>query len=292
MALFTCCKLRAVRLEHLSALSVDAFLMALTRVAARGVNPRIMVSDNGPNFAGAANLLHAMWNQDNVEQLATARPDIDWKFNPPYASHYGGVFERLIRAAKEALYHALPAHLSLSLEQLQTAFATVEAILNARPLAYFSSDPADPLPLTPAHFLQADAGFPLLTTLMTPGEETSLARKYNTVRRAHSVFVDRFKTEIRPYLQLNNKMHTRKQNRSIRVGDVVTFFMPSSHKKWPLARVTQVYPGRDGCVRTVQLKLPQHNSTKHTCDPLSSKLLLRDVGEIALLLPAEHPSLL
>ena len=153
LLLFMCCHIRAVRLQPLADLSTDAFLLALTWAGSHGVDPHTILSDNGGNFDGANRLLSALWAALPQPELENRRPSIRWRFNPPYASHYGGVFERLIAAAKAALYHALPSHLSLTLEQLQTAFAVVEGILNARPLAYVSSHPADLQPLTPNHFL-------------------------------------------------------------------------------------------------------------------------------------------
>ncbi len=153
LLLITCCQTRAVRLEGLTDLSVDAFLMALTRASCRGVNPHTILSDDGSNFDGGNRLLRALWKALPQEELQRRKPEVEWRFNPPYASHYGGVFERLVGAAKASLYQVLPSHLSLSWEQLLTALAVVEGILNARPLAYTSSDAQDCAPLTPNHFL-------------------------------------------------------------------------------------------------------------------------------------------
>ncbi len=285
LLLLTCCKIRAVRLECMTDLSVDALLMALLRASARGVNPKEVVTDNGANFEAAASIISKLVGDMKEKDIQNIKGDIKWRFNPPYASHYGGVFERMIRAAKEALYHALPAHLTLTLEQLQTAFAVVERILNERPLAYVSTDPADPLPLTPAHFLYGSASVPLHASLADVEGEVSLARKYNVIKEAKERFEQRFKREVRPYMQLNNKYVTHKKGRDLREGDVVVFFMPSGHKKWPLAIVHETFPGRDGRVRTLRLRLPAHNP-KNDCAP--PKTFLRDVGEVALLLPAER----
>ncbi len=286
LLLLTCCKVRAVRLEPLSSLSVDSLLMALTRAASRGVNPEEIVTDNGANFTAAHALIDKLLQNAREGDVRSRRPDIKWRLNPPYASHYGGVFERLIRATKEALYHALPAHLSLTLEQLHTSFATVEAVLNSRPLAYCSTDPSDPLPLTPNHFLYGSGDLRLQELLQDREAELPLAKRYNTIKRATEQFELRFKTEIRPYMQLTSKAALVKETRDFEVGDVVVFFMPSASKKWPLARIQEVFPGKDGRVRTVRLGLPPHNAETTTYAPQRS--VLRDVGNIALLLPAER----
>ncbi len=289
MLLITCCQIRAVRLELLSDLSVDAFLMALTRAASRGVNPHTVLSDNGGNFEGTNKLLRHLWAAMPLSELNDRRPDIKWRFNPPYASHYGGVFERLIRAAKQALYHALPAHLTLTLEQLTTTLTVVEGILNARPLSYVSSHPLDLSPITPNHFLYGSGSLPVFQDLMALGAEAPLPKRFNTVQKATRNFCLRFHREVLPALQATRRLKQKDSLRDVQVGDVVTFFLPSNAKKWPLAIVSAVYPGRDGRVRTIQIKLPgrRENEKKDKYEPLPPKFYVRDVGEVAVLLPAE-----
>ena len=270
LLLFTCCQVRAVRLEYLSDLSLDAFLLAFTRAHSHGVNPHTVLSDNGGNFEGANRLLRALWAALPQEELEQRRPEIKWRFNPPYASHYGGVFERLIRAAKESLYHVLPAHLSLSLEELVTAFAVVEGILNARPLGYVSSDGADAAPLTPGHFLYGASTAPLLL----PETSSPLAKKWHSLQRMTEKYLLRFHREVRPHLQLAHSL--RGGGRDLQVGDLVTFLLPSSGRMWPLARVTEVFPGANGRVRTLEVR---------TGGP-GARVYRRDVGDVALLLAA------
>ena len=270
LLLITCCHVRAVRLECLSDLSVDAFLLALTRATARGVQPHTILSDNGGNFDGANRLLRALWAAMPQEELEERKPEIKWRFNPPYASHYGGVFERLIKAAKEALYHVLPSHLSLTLEELLTAFAVVEGVLNTRPLAYTSTDGRDFAPLTPNHFLYGSASEALL--LLPDGG--ALAKRWSGLQKMVRVFLRRFHQEVRPHLQLSQRL--RGADRDLTEGDVVVFFQPSSDRKWPLARVIAIYPGSDGRVRTVDLRTA------------AGREFRRDVGEVAVLFPADQ----
>ncbi len=286
MLLLTCCQTRAVRLERLTDLSIDAFLMALTRAASRGVNPHTVVSDNGGNFEGTDSLLGQLWKEAPRDALTGRRPEIKWKFNPPYAPHYGGVFERLIRAAKEALHHALPSHLSLTEEQLQTAMAAVEAVLNARPLAYVSADGDDISPLTPNHFLYGSASQPLFDDLFSHYTLASLATKWHVVQKATAVFLKTFHREIRPFMQ-QTRMYKGEAKMDLAVGDVVMFFLPTHARKWPLARIVKTFPGSDGRVRTVQVALRGVDDTTEEYRALPPKFFIRDVGEVALILPAE-----
>ncbi len=195
MLLATCCHTRAVRLEALSDLSVDAFLMAFTRLSARGVNPTTVLTDNGTNFVAANRLLTELGGAMQRGNIEARKPAIRWLFNPPLASHYGGVFERLIGAAKAALYHALPSHFSLSLEQLQTAFAEVEGLLNTRPLAYVGTDGSEISVLTPNHFLAGSASIPIISAPW-PRLAGGLVKRWEATQRALEVFRQRFAVEV------------------------------------------------------------------------------------------------
>ncbi len=286
LLLFTCCKTRAVKLESLTGLGVDSFLLALSRAAERGVRPEFILSDNGGNFQAAHQLQGALWEalRTDKKRLEAAHPHIRWQFNPPYASHWGGVFERLIGSAKRALYHALPAASLFTLEQLQTAFALVEGALNSRPLGYLSGEAGEPAPLTPNHFLYGSASRPI--HMATQGARPSLARQWLQVQEAANIFWERLQQEIRPYLQLSNKS-CRGNYTDLRVGDVVAFLHPTCRGRWPLARITEVYPGKDGRVRSVELLLPQWEERREYLR-LPSRHYRRDVSSVVLLLPAEE----
>ncbi len=287
LVIFTCCHIRAVRLEWLSDLTTDAFLLSLIRAAARGVNPHTVLSDNGGNFDGANRLLRALWQAMPQDELVAKRPDITWRFNPPYASHYGGAFERLIGAAKQALYHAIPEHYALTLEQLATAFYSVEAILNARPLTYTTTDLKDPQPLTPNHFLYGAASQPVLEAVssLQPMDGCSLVKRWTALHSITNRFAQRFAREVLPALAAFRRLSGT--DRDPQPGDVVVFFLPTSARKWPLAMVEHVYPGPDGRVRTLLLRLPQVEGHASQYVWKGEKTFKRDVKDVALLLPAE-----
>ncbi len=305
--LFTCCHTRAVRLEPLTDLSTETFLMALTRAAAKGVLPHTVLSDNGGNFDGANRLLRALWLALEKGRVEEKRPEIKWKFNPPYASHFGGVFERLVGAAKAALYHALPSHLSLTQEQFATALAEAEGILNARPLAYVAVGEDENLPLTPNHFLHGSASTPV-TSADWEEVSTPLPRRWRELQRALKVFQERFMREILPFMQATNGV--RGAGREIQEGDIVTFFLPSAAGRWPMGRVIKTFPGQDGRTRVVEIEAairgdsaqPMATSSDRAGgrQPMSArsagggrgegrekKKYRRAVASVALLLPAE-----
>ena len=91
---------RAVHIEVVRSLDTDSCLVAINRFIARRGKPTTIISDNGTNFVGSARELKEYinsWNQDQITS-ELAQKHIVWKFNPPGAPHFGGVWERLVRS--------------------------------------------------------------------------------------------------------------------------------------------------------------------------------------------------
>ncbi|KAK3702063.1 hypothetical protein QZH41_004213 [Actinostola sp. cb2023] len=155
-ALFTCLASRAVHIEIANSLETDSFIQALRRFIARRGPVRTIRSDNGTNFVGAqAELRQAIKEMDHGQIRDKLRKqEIDWIFNPPAASHMGGVWERQIQTTRKVLAGLLQEHGNrLDDESLRTLMCEVEAVINSRPLTFISNDIDDLEPLTPSHLL-------------------------------------------------------------------------------------------------------------------------------------------
>ena len=128
---FTCMASRCVHLEIAASLDADSCINAIRRFIARRGRVITMYSDNGTNLTAASKALESRLRDFGI----------DWVFNPPKASHWGGTWERTIRTVRKVLDGLLMEHGErLDLESLQTLMCEVEAIINSRPLTTTSSD--------------------------------------------------------------------------------------------------------------------------------------------------------
>ena len=135
-------------------LDTDSCLNLTMRFIARRGKPSIIISDIGTNFVGAEREFAeyvAAWNKEGIEEHLIQR-GIRWQFNPPAAPHFRGVWERLVRSWKKAMYAVL-GNRSVTEDVLSTTMCIVEQTMNAIPLTSVSSDANDLEALTPNHFL-------------------------------------------------------------------------------------------------------------------------------------------
>ena len=224
--MFTCLLCRGVHLECVNSLTTDSFILALRRFLSRRGKVREIRSDNGTSFVGAKRELQAAFKSMNHDKISNFLRDqgtdwVKWKFNPPYASHFGGVWERQIKSAREILNGILISHgQSLNDDSLKTLFCEVECIVNSRPLTIEClSDPLSPKPLSPSNLLMNKSD----VILPPPGDFQSsdlYSRKY--WRRIQHLANEFWKRWSKEYLQLQQQRPKwNKRKRNFCIGDVV-----------------------------------------------------------------------
>ena len=139
--IFTCLSSRSVHLEMCKEMTTDSFISALRRFMARRGFVKMLRCDNGSNFVLAEKELFVMYRSLDHSQIRAFLSEencnyIEWRYNAPYASHTGGVWERLIRSVKNVLKSCLNEVVGrVDDEDLQTFLCEAEAIINSRPLA-------------------------------------------------------------------------------------------------------------------------------------------------------------
>ena len=129
---FTCLTTRAVHIEITSSLDTDSFINALRRFISLRGNSSSVYSDNGSNFRAGEQEMRTAINYRNQRAICEflRLKNISMKFNPPYASHMGGVWERVIRSIRKILTTLLGQQL-VNEEMLRTLMAEVQGILNS-----------------------------------------------------------------------------------------------------------------------------------------------------------------
>ena len=269
----TCLASRAVHLELLDDLSTDSLINGLRNTIAIRGSIREIRCDNGTNIVGAHNELSRELKNIDISRIKThfLKSNIDFLFNPPHASNFGGVWERMILTARRILNVILARSSRQSTSALRTVLYEVMAIINSRPLA--PTGPTDLEPITPNQLL---TGKRMLVS--APGEfdtEHIYARKqWKRTQAIVSEFWRRWETEYLSILQTRGKW--KKPQRNLAVGDVVIMKesdRPRNH--WRLGLITEVHAGTDKLVRRVKVRLADHTVLER---PSSAVVLLVAVG--------------
>ena len=190
--------------------------------------------------------------QQETVTIKLADQGIKWSFNPPAAPHFGGVWERLVRSCKKALYNVLGKQ-SLSEDKLRTVLCITEQLINNRPLTDVSGDVADLEPLTPNHFLigQISVNWPNALFSGTAASYRKLFRDQNSI--LVSVW-NRWMSEYLPSLQQRTKW-AKEEPEVLKVGDLVWIIDKNTHPfNFPLGRIEELFKGDDEVVRAATVK--------------------------------------
>ena len=248
--LLTCLTMRTVHIEVEPKLDTDICLNAIMRFIARRGKPNTIISDNGTNFVGAEREFVdyvAAWNTEGIEEHLIQR-GIRWKFNPPAAPHFGGVWERLVRSCKKAMYAVL-GNRSVTEDVLSTTMCMVGQTLNARPLTPVSSNVMDLEALTPNHFLLGNRNV-CLPYLPCPEEIVDHRKLFQQIQAYENLIWDRFRKQYLP--TLNNRQKWRStSNETLKEGDLV-YLIEYSDKRgyYKLGRVTETIDRSDDMIRS------------------------------------------
>ena len=248
--IFSCLNTRAVHIEVASSLSTDSFICAFLRFLARRGSIKMIRSDQASNFVGAKRELKKELehlNESNSEiRTEMLKRNVEWVFNPPYASNFGGAWERMIRSIRKILDVLL--HLQkLNDETLRTFMCEVEFILNSRPLTPVSADPKDQDPLTPNDILLSR------NTSLPAGlfqkNDLPCKKLWRQAQYLAEQFWTRWRRSYVPFLQ--QRMSHQRSRPNLAVGDIVVIVDNSVPRgKWPFGLVKALRTSSDGLVRS------------------------------------------
>ncbi len=254
VAVFVCMCTKAVHLDLCQSLSTEDFLATLRRFVARRGCPAHLYSDNGTNFSGAREEIHAIKKMTKSESTINfaANHGMQWHHIPPRAPHFGGLWEAAVKAMKVGLRKVAGPH-PLMWAEMYTLLTEVESVLNSRPIAPLGADDLkEANNLTPGHFL---IGRPLraLPSKRPPSGKLSLMRRWNLVERLQA---DLWKYWSSAYLSsCVARAKWLRPGYALQVGDVVLVKDESlKSRAWPLAVIEELHKGSDGVARAATLR--------------------------------------
>ena len=275
---FTCMNSRAVHIEIAESLDTSSCVDAVRRFVARRGNVREIYSDNGTNLVSTNKELKQSLQELNQEHITyyMHQHEIQWHFNPPSASHQGGVWERQIRTIRKILCAMLNEQHMKSYrndEQLRTFMCEVERTINSRPLTRMSDEPNDLDVITPNDLLLLNN-----TDAFPPGvfnqKDLYSRRRWRQMQYMADIFWKRWTKEYLPDLQNRQKWFQPKRN--IQIGDVVLIVDDQAPRNsWPMGLVEETYGDKQGLVRSAKIK------TKTT-------VLTRPVTKLCVLLECDN----
>ena len=177
----------------------------------------------------------------------------NWKFIPPHAPHFGGLWEAAVKSVKYHLRRTLGAQIA-TYEELKTLLIEIEACLNSRPLCVLPNDPHTSY-LSPGHFL---IGQPLtqLPNIDLSNLKLSRLSRWQTYQQQLQNFWKGWSADYLHELQHRQRWHLSSPN--IQPGDPVILREDNTAPlHWPTAVITEVHPGADGKIRVVTVKTPK-----------------------------------
>jgi DNA-binding transcriptional MerR regulator len=249
ICVFVCLITKAVHLEYLADLTTDEFLAAFSRMTSRRGMPNRLLSDNGTNFVGANRKLQEAWTKiSSCAKNKLAFQEVTWEFIPVQSPWFGGIWESAVKSIKFLMKRM--ANLDrLTLGEFNTLLCKIEGILNSRPL-YPNTNDVDDLPaLTPFQLCQ------LRSQKNNPADVANLDKTLGNkrmmqIRRITVEFWERFQFEYLNQMQKMNKWVKKGEN--LKINDVVLLKDVSKIPKlWKMAKVTEVFPDKQGVVRQV-----------------------------------------
>jgi hypothetical protein len=292
--LITCLYSRAVHVELLESMTTDALINALRSFVCIRGPVRTIRCDRGTNFVGANNELEReLREMEPGSLLETYLRDhkIEFIFNPPHASHMGGVWERQIRTIRSVL-DGMPRMVKgrLDTSSLRTAFYEAMSIVNSRPISVENlSDPTAAI-LTPNHLITMKSQ---CVPPPPPGKFDSTdmyGRKQ--WKRVQSFAEEFWKTWKASYLNnITKRQCWTNSERNLQKDDVVLVADNNQPRnQWNVAVVEEVSTGRDGLIRRAKIRLANSLIDSRGKEIAAATVLERPIHNLIMLMPAGEAS--
>ena len=242
----------AVNLEIIEDYSSGAFMRAFQIFTNRRGTPSTILSDQGTQITASAKATGNYFDYSTLMNRVAEERDIEWTFAPVGSPHVNGQAERCVQSMKKAMAGVLQSR-RLSFGEMLAVLSEVENIINSRPYSQQDCiDPSSGFPISPEMALGPRASYGRLQ-ISIDVTESSLLEKASSVKLASAQFWKLFSQQVLPNRIRANKWTCTHTNLS--PGDVVHISSINTlDSGYRMGIVTAARPGKDGLVRTVQLR--------------------------------------
>ena len=195
----------------------------------------------------------------------------EMKFNPPHASHRGGVYERLIGISRRVMEGILLNNpCQLNDESFLTILCLIMWTVNSRPLSVANlNDPLSLEPLT-ANLLLTQKSYspqPIDDHVISQKEGSYSRIQWKRVQHLSQEFAKRWEKEVLSEMQTRQKWQSSTPN--LEVGDLVLVIEEQDHRShWKMGRITSVDQSPDGLVRSAEVKTADQTIKKRAIQKL------------------------
>ena len=216
----------------------------------------------------------------------TAAHGTTWEFSPADSPHRQGVAEALIKSVKRCVkvFHGHPHRLSW--QEYATVGYECADMLNSRPIGVHSARDDVIKVLTPNSLIIGR------NSSNNPGcyIETTRTPRLCLVNGIVDKFWKTWMQVCRPAML--NQLKWYKKGRCPKIGDVVLITNNDPlDRQYQLAQITKAEPGKDGIVRTVDLKYKKYISSQkgiHSYTGGTDVTVKRSVQRLVLLVPIDE----
>jgi hypothetical protein len=273
-----------------------------------GIEPIDIVSDRANSFK----CVYTRTLESQKLFLEKEFPRITWNFNASRAPWWGGFYERMMSVIKDKLARCFITSMSIykNIYRFSEAVAYTQNIINSRPLTWMSEDIFENQhAICPGIFLNFytrynfhesnpwEYGPPAIDYQSASKKDlrNAVKIKANAYNALWNMFYDHYIMELRQMSKETNNPTSH----LLREGMVV-IFRPIGQKrsnkagekrKWRLARIVKLHPGRDKQVRAVDLLIYSKEKDKTKILPNQSiqniAMLEADVTDSEVELPEE-----
>uniref|UniRef100_A0A914PDM6 Integrase catalytic domain-containing protein n=1 Tax=Panagrolaimus davidi TaxID=227884 RepID=A0A914PDM6_9BILA len=269
--LFTCFSTRLIRLELVTTMTAEDFLLAFRKFVARCGAPKYILSDNAKQFKTTAKALDDIWKKVVKDEQSIdfyLKNGITWDFITERAPWKGGLYERLVALVKNSLKYCIGKR-AIKVNEFSALLCEIEANLNSRPLTYVHAN--DPFVIRPADFIYPSIDL-LMPTNITDDESNDTSyipsnaaggeRLYEKYLKSLQI-IDRFWNRwSHDYLNLlrekNNDEHNNARGATQRTPIPGEYVLVSEADQprgsWKIAKIVDCLTSPDEQIRSAEIE--------------------------------------